>query len=1277
MNNCLPSGYRQRHDHTFYLDTPSELIYQPHVYALAGFFAERSGAKWIVDIGCGSGEKLQALSKQFLILGIDCSAALNFAKETLSQGRFIEFDLENGLPSLSEEIIRESVVICSDVVEHLKQPEHLMQALFGLSEIAPFLLISTPDRDRARGWLDNGPPANPAHVMEWAATEFSRFMKEAGFRDVPFLGHTINTDFHLAKTTLLAVAGTHAMMPTSTKEKFRVAAIIHAYNEVDILPEVVEHLFNEGIEVHVFDNWSNDGSWEIIRSLKDSGKVTHAERFPEVQVTEYQWQRQLEKTEAYAATLEVDWVMHHDADEIRMSPWRGVTLKDALARIHGLGYNAVDHTVLDFRFLSNRPSGKAPYQNNLTHFEFGRRPGHFQQIKAWKNVERIQLSNTGGHEAHFPGRRIYPIKFLMKHYPLRTIDQAKQKVFRDRLPRVINEHKTLGWHSQYDQFSHEEIRGWLPKDVLPYHPTHFETEYLVERISGIGLEEKEPELMEDKRSETRAAILKNYTQDVTTNVWHRPDFEGIAYSDGEEIENRLKTIIAGASDVSVMSVELAGRCSDWPSRYHLSHQRANLLRPFEDQLQGKRVFEIGAGCGAITRYLGEIGAEVLALEGSLRRASIAASRCRDLENVTVVAETVYRFKPIPQFDVVTLIGVLEYARKFFPGNGADPVDALLAYVKGFLRPGGKLIIAIENQLGLKYFAGFPEDHIGKPMFGIEEHYSQDSIVTFGRRDLSTRVSRAGLTAQQWWYPFPDYKLPSLMVSEMGVLPQDGIDLTSVLRSACIGDQQYPPSTSFNPIRAWRPIVRNGLLSEVANSFVLLASDTDFTVQQNIPHAVHYATARRPEFAKKVVFTRAENGIGMTHQVALCPAAVPGENSLVKQRLVDQVFVNGELWSDRLVQIMTSPGWTVEQIQVWFKVWLDAFYGVVGLNSTTGSANKKIPGNYIDLISRNLIIDENGLPNFIDQEWIYCDELDVGYVVFRSLYSSFMSVERIAKPGNNATVQIFPLIRNIGRGFGFSFTESEIKKYYAWECKIQQHVAGLLSPRYEVLASWKFRVCDTQSAKPIGWSMNVPTFNAHHEEESKHICLAREALKQGKLEDVDEHLNVVLSTNPHSAEGLLLRGVLEMQYQRYTKAIEAFRSALQYGGDDRKGRMGMSMALLGAGNPQRAWKVLNEILAQYPDDSEAIHWLIRAGTALGDWDGLSSVLEKFVERNPADCDVRFALAGVHIRGGRIEKAQKHYDLLRLLKPDYERIDDLVKFLQPGEAATEQLAVGSNV
>lgn len=488
MNFHLPVNYVEHHGYAHDPDIPVGLRYQPYVYELLKFLAQRAGIHYIVDIGCGVATRFTPFLDELKLVCVDCAATLNFVRGQVPEAIFVEWDLESGLPDLLHNFLADAVIVCSGVIEHLQNPQPLVNALSKLSRICPYVLISTPDRARLRGILDNGPPANPSHVREWTADEFGRFLCSCGFSNRLLIGHTINTDFHGAKTTTLAIAGKHAEGPVGAS-RVSVAALIHVFNEQDILSEVVRHLTANGIAVHIFDNWSTDGSFELANSLMKEGLCANVQRFPSNPSTDYEWYRQLSYTSEYAASLDAQWIMHHDADELRFSPWPQTALAEAFAHIDALGYNAVDFTVVDFRFLRSAPEVSPPYESALNWFEFGRRPGHFLQVKAWKNNHfPVELASSGGHHVKFNDMRIFPLKFLTKHYPLRSRSQAENKVYRDRLPRMRREQREKGWHTQYAQFETvTEIHGWERHILQPWHPNFFYSEFIVERLSGIGL----------------------------------------------------------------------------------------------------------------------------------------------------------------------------------------------------------------------------------------------------------------------------------------------------------------------------------------------------------------------------------------------------------------------------------------------------------------------------------------------------------------------------------------------------------------------------------------------------------------------------------------------------------------------------------------------------------------------------------------------------------------------------------------------------------------------
>ena len=539
-------------------------------------------------------------------------------------------------------------------------------------------------------------------------------------------------------------------------------------------------------------------------------------------------------------------------------------------------------------------------------------------------------------------------------------------------------------------------------------------------------------------------LLKNgYICDEAKGIWHRQDFDGIAYTDGDEVENRLLDIINNAGDLSVLSDELKPHCTDWPSLYHLSSSRANILRPFEDDLIGD-VLEIGAGCGAITRYLGECDANVLALEGSPRRAMIARSRTRDLQNVMVLTERFEDFKLDKKFDVITLIGVLEYANLFT--SSETPAITMLERVRSFLKPNGRLIIAIENQLGLKYFAGALEDHIGQSMYGIEGKYTKNQPQTYGRKVLSRMLNDTGFMSVDFLAPFPDYKLPVSIVSESG-FNNEHFDSSAFAIQSVKKDPQLPNEPLFCQELVWPSLYANQLALDHSNSFLIYAtldSPLDDEVYDSSVLAWHYSVNRKHFFCKQTIFKINKQNHAIRIDYKKLSNSKRESSGLLKQKhVLNSEYVHGVPLSYDLASIVSKDDWSFSEIGNFLKQYLLTLKKIFKLNfDGVGASEINVPGDLIDATPQNIILDNAGQHCFFDEEWIWLEEITLGYLLFRSLILLIQTLSKFGRSSQLEELTEYNFIKLSFQEIGFSFSDELLRNYVSREAKLSYESSGI-------------------------------------------------------------------------------------------------------------------------------------------------------------------------------------------------------------------------------------------
>jgi SAM-dependent methyltransferase len=189
------------------------------------------------------------------------------------------------------------------------------------------------------------------------------------------------------------------------------------------------------------------------------------------------------------------------------------------------------------------------------------------------------------------------------------------------------------------------------------------------------------------------------------------------------------------------------------------------------------VLDLGCGFGTGTVALARSAAHVIAIDPSPQRVRLTAARlhAEGLKNATVVqADALELGLATDSFDLVTVIGVLEWLSH----GSADPLRTqrrVLAEVSRVLKPGGVLLLGIENRFSAHYFGGLPEEHIGlrfvsllpRPLGDVYARLAGRGRVTtytHSRVALLRLLREAGLEPRLG-LALPSYHLPQFVFDE--------------------------------------------------------------------------------------------------------------------------------------------------------------------------------------------------------------------------------------------------------------------------------------------------------------------------------------------------------------------------------------------------------------------------------------------------------------------------------------------------------------------------------
>lgn len=518
----------------------------------------------------------------------------------------------------------------------------------------------------------------------------------------------------------------------------------------------------------------------------------------------------------------------------------------------------------------------------------------------------------------------------------------------------------------------------------------------------------------------------------------------------------------------------------WNVMYHLSHIRENIVTwmPISKK---SRILEIGAGCGAVTGGLAKLGGHVDCIELSKKRSMINATRHREYDNIDIIVGNYVDIEKNleEKYDIITLIGVLEYAGSYV--GGKTPYRDLLRSAASHLAPGGKLLIAIENKFGLKYFAGCKEDHTGRYFDGIEGYRSTDGVRTFSKGTLSNMIAELGLTSR-FYYPYPDYKLPHTIYSD-DMLPGEG-ELNTNLRNF-----DNDRVVLFDETKTFDSIIEEGNFDYFSNSFFVIVSNTNINDSMSVvPIYAKYANERKNDLRvvtllykdkneNRLVCKCAGNNDSNSHIKQICDnydrLSLQYSGSRMKPnkcdyrkgkepvqlvagatpKAIDSVileYLSGKSMESYLYDLHDMEKY--DEIENLIRLFVDEITSVTGKVAFKQTArfeevfgNHKFDDSYtgdsgsnFDLIFSNIVFDKekgpDGVWNVLDYEWCFDFPVPDRFIAFRGLYYYF-------EFSNTALKDYFEKEKGSSVYEMFGFTKEETEAFIDMEHHFQVYIIG--------------------------------------------------------------------------------------------------------------------------------------------------------------------------------------------------------------------------------------------
>ena len=240
----------------------------------------------------------------------------------------------------------------------------------------------------------------------------------------------------------------------------------------------------------------------------------------------------------------------------------------------------------------------------------------------------------------------------------------------------------------------------------------------------------------------------------------------------------------------------------YETAYHTSKLRENLINwyPFPSDAS---VLVISYGAGALIPYLCRNTHHVTVLEEKIENCVLIEKRCEGLSNLTIIQKDFMSYALEQQYDYILAIDYI--SAHLQDKMHTNFFEDFLIKTQRNLKESGKLLIAVNNSLGLRYLNGAYCYSENRRLFDC---LKQPDFFT--KAELEKTFQATGMHYFKFYYPFPDYVFPRSIYTDESI--------ASLKFGHHYNDYHLDRYQFFDEFNMYHKLQDNGIVDKFSNSF---------------------------------------------------------------------------------------------------------------------------------------------------------------------------------------------------------------------------------------------------------------------------------------------------------------------------------------------------------------------------------------------------------------------------------------------------------------------------